>query len=117
RFFVFDLLRQEGQDLRRLPLVDRKARLRALLGEDDRGAIRYSDHMVGRGREFYEQACAHGLEGILSKRASAPYRSGRGRDWLKVKCAKSQEFVIGGFTEPAGSRAGLGALHLGTWED
>ena len=62
------------------------------------------------GEQMFEQACRANLEGIISKRVDGPYRPGRGRDWVKVKCVREQEFVIAGFTEPAGSRAGLGAL-------
>ncbi|HEX6133027.1 MAG TPA: DNA ligase D [Longimicrobiales bacterium] len=115
KFFIFDILRDAGRDLRARPLLERKLRLEELLKGSD-GVLRYSDHVRGNGPAFLASACAHGVEGIISKRAAAPYRSGRGRDWLKVKCVRSQEFVVGGFTEPAGSRAGLGALHVGTWE-
>jgi bifunctional non-homologous end joining protein LigD len=114
--YVFDLLSLSGRDLRDLPLLERKARLADLIADtDDTAVIRYSDHVVGDGPRFYRQACAHGLEGIMSKRAAAPYRAGRGRDWLKVKCVLEQEFVIGGFTEPSGSRGGLGALLVGAY--
>ena len=114
RFFLFDALRHSGSDVRTRPLLERKEMLReALDGADP--VLRYSDHVLGSGPDFFERACAHGLEGIISKRAAAPYRGGRGTDWLKVKCVKEQEFVVGGFTEPAGSRAGLGALHVGAY--
>lgn len=117
-YFAFDLLEVEGEDLRARPLVERKFRLAALLGGvAAEGALRYSDHVVGDGPAFHAQACAHGLEGIISKRADAPYRGGRGRDWLKVKCLRDQEFVIGGFTEPSGSRSGLGALLVGAYAE
>jgi bifunctional non-homologous end joining protein LigD len=79
--------------------------------------LRYSDHVLGRGADFFAQACRHGLEGIISKRASAPYRGGRGKDWLKVKCVREQEFVVGGYTDPGGARKGLGALHVGAYDD
>jgi bifunctional non-homologous end joining protein LigD len=115
QFFLFDLLRVQGRDVRDRSLLERKELLRGVLNGGT-GVLRYSDHMPGRGPEFFEQACAHGLEGIISKRATAPYRGGRGGDWLKVKCVREQEFVIGGFTEPAGSRTGLGALHVGAWD-
>ena len=75
--------------------------------------IRYSTHVVGQGEEFFRQACRLSLEGIVAKRRDGPYEPGRGRSWLKVKCIQEQEFVIGGFTEPKGSRVGLGALLLG----
>src|SRR6185369_6457585 len=73
-------------------------------------------HQTGKGQAMFEQACRHHLEGIVSKRKDGPYRPGRGRDWLKVKCLRRQEFVIGGFTKPAGSREGFGALLLGVHE-
>jgi bifunctional non-homologous end joining protein LigD len=116
-FNVFDLLHLDDTDLRGEPLLDRKARLRALLEPLAGTPVRFSDHVIGHGEAFHRQACSHGLEGIISKRAGAPYREGRGNDWLKVKCVREQEFVVGGFTEPSGSRAGLGALHVGTWEN
>ncbi len=78
--------------------------------------IRYSEHVVERGPEFFEQACKEGLEGILSKRRDAPYRGGRSRAWLKVKCKNRQEFAIVGYTEPGGSRSHLGAVLVGVWE-
>ncbi|MGH7829840.1 MAG: DNA ligase D, partial [Candidatus Binatia bacterium] len=98
-------------------LLSRKEALQDILRRAKGGKIRFSDHVVGRGESFYRNACRLGLEGIVSKRKDVPYRPGRGRDWLKVKCLQSQEFVIGGFTDPAGSRAGLGALLLGVHDD
>jgi bifunctional non-homologous end joining protein LigD len=116
RFWLFDVLFLAAEDVRARGLLDRKALLERVL----RGAslpLRFSDHVVGHGPAFLAQACSHGLEGIISKRAGAPYRSGRSPDWLKVKCLREQEFVVGGFTEPGGARKGLGALHVGTYED
>jgi len=72
--------------------------------------------VVGDGPAFFAQACRHGLEGIVSKLRDAPYRSARSREWLKVKCSKRQEVVIGGYTDPEGSRVGLGALLAGVYE-
>jgi bifunctional non-homologous end joining protein LigD len=112
-YFVFDLLRAEGERLQALPLVERKARLLKLVGRRKTGRIRYADHVEGSGRAFFDQACRLGLEGIISKRASEPYRAGRHGDWVKTKCVLEQEFVIGGFTDPEGSRAGIGALLIG----
>jgi bifunctional non-homologous end joining protein LigD len=113
-FQAFDLLHLDGRDLRRAPLLERKEALRALLGEaDPAGPLRYSDHVVGRGEAFHRRACEMGLEGIISKRVRAPYREGRAREWLKVKCLLRQEFVVGGWTEPKGSRTGFGSLLLG----
>ena len=74
--------------------------------------MRYSDHVEGRGDEFFQEACRAGLEGIVAKRAGGPYRAGRGRDWLKVKCLLRQELAIVGYTDPEGARTAFGALHL-----
>jgi bifunctional non-homologous end joining protein LigD len=112
-YFVFDLLRLGSERIHALPLVERKARLRALLGARKSGPVRYAEHAAGDGRAFFDQACRLGLEGIISKRASEPHRPGRHGDWLKTKCVLEQEFVIGGFTDPEGSRAGIGALLIG----
>jgi bifunctional non-homologous end joining protein LigD len=112
-YFVFDLLYLDGYDLRSAPLTARKEALTALVSGGEAGpALRLSDHVQGQGEGFYHQACKLGLEGIVAKRAGAPYSSGRGKDWLKIKCLKRQEFVIVGFTDPEGSRVGLGALLL-----
>jgi bifunctional non-homologous end joining protein LigD len=120
-YFVFDLLYIDGWDLTRSPLRDRKKILEQILkpkrASKATGPLRYSEHWMGQGQELYEESCRKGLEGIISKKADQPYRSGRGRDWLKIKCSKSQEFVIGGFTEPAGSRSGLGALLVGVHDE
>ena len=113
-YFVFDLLHLDGEDVARLPLEQRKLGLRRLI--DSLGGetlMRYADHVVGRGPEFFQQACRHGLEGIVSKRRDTPYQAGRNQYWLKAKCIKRQEFVIGGFTDPEGSRLGIGALLVG----
>jgi bifunctional non-homologous end joining protein LigD len=110
-FYAFDVPYLDGHDLTRVPLVQRKAALSKILGRS-KGRIRYSDHVEGRGDAFFDGACRQGLEGIVSKRAASPYRSGRGRDWLKVKCIQTRELVVVGYTEPKGSRTGLGALVL-----
>lgn len=116
-YYVFDLLHLEGFDLRGVTLRKRKQlvhELLASLASDSR--IRFCDHFDGDGDSFYRAACEHGLEGVICKRADRPYRSGRGRDWLKVKCLKRQEFVVVGFTAPSGKRKGLGALLLGLYD-
>jgi bifunctional non-homologous end joining protein LigD len=119
-YYAFDLLFLDGRDLRGVPLSARKEVLHELLersnGGGVEGAIRYSEHW-DNGPALLQESCRRGLEGIISKRADAPYRSERSRDWLKIKCLQRQEFVIGGFTEPAGSRAGLGALVLGVFDE
>lgn len=114
-YVVFDLLHVEGRDLTGLPLRERKDVLQTLL-KSAPSPLRYGDHVVGSGPAVFEEACKTGLEGIVSKRADALYAPGRSRAWLKVKCHREQEAVIGGFTEPSGSREGLGALLLGVWE-
>ncbi|MBP7146343.1 MAG: DNA ligase D [Acidobacteria bacterium] len=116
-YYAFDLLYLDGHDLSRAPLLERKKLLGALLEAAPRDCvIRYSDHVQGQGPAFYAEACRHGLEGIVSKLAHAPHRSTRTREWLKVKCSASQEFVIGGFTDPQGQRTGIGALLVGVHE-
>jgi bifunctional non-homologous end joining protein LigD len=122
-YFAFDLLALDGEDLRALPLEQRKERLAGLLGGGGaggrgpgRGTIRYSDHVVGGGAAFFAAACKAGLEGIVSKRRDRPYLPGRGAAWLKIKCVQRQELVIGGFTEPEGSRSGFGALLVGYYQ-
>ncbi len=118
-YFAFDLLHLDGRDLRPLPLEERKAALASLIERAGPAAdpIRFSDHVTGSGKAFFDQACGMQLEGIVSKRRRDPYREGRGKSWVKVKCSHEQELVIAGFTEPEGRRAGLGALLLAVHED
>jgi bifunctional non-homologous end joining protein LigD len=116
-YYVFDLLHLDGYDLTRASLRDRKRLLEGLLaGQAADARVRYVEHLEGRGEEFFRQTCAFDLEGAIAKRADSPYRPGRGRDWLKVKCLRRQELVIGGFTERAGTAGGVGALLLGFHE-
>lgn len=117
-YFVFDLLALDGEDLTALPLEQRKARLAKLVkpARGKPGVLRYSDHVVGRGGELFELACRRGLEGIVSKRRDRPYQPGRSAAWLKTKCLLRQELVIGGFTDPEGSRVGVGALLVGYYD-
>ncbi len=112
--YVFDLLYLNGRDLRAAPLLERKQLLRELVpGADDSGLIRFSEHVVGSAAEVYRHACMHGMEGTVVKRADAVYSGRRDRSWLKLKCSQRQEFVIAGYTDPAGSRTGFGALLMG----
>jgi ATP-dependent DNA ligase len=111
-FFLFDLLHLDGEDLAARPLIERKARLAELLAPAG-SPLQYSDHQIGRGPAFHAQACAMKLEGIVSKRADAPYTPGNRGLWLKVKCLHREEFVVTGWTDPEGSRPYLGALLLG----
>jgi DNA ligase D-like protein (predicted ligase) len=113
-FYLFDVLWADGRDVRPLPLRERKQVLRRLLSFS--GPIRYATHRTRNGEAYYAQACASGWEGLVVKRGDAPYRSGRSRDWLKFKCQAGQEFVIGGYTDPKGSRTGFGALLLGYYD-
>ena len=103
-YFVFDLLELDGKDLTSLPLEERKKRLRALVGGKQTGVIRYSDHVVGQGKKFFQLACKRGLEGIVSKRRDSKYHAGRGKTWVKTKCLLRQELVIAGYTDPEGAR-------------
>jgi bifunctional non-homologous end joining protein LigD len=109
-FFAFDFLAFDGLDLRPLPLASRKALL--LEGFPKVGVIRALDHIEREGEAFMKQVIALGLEGIIAKRADAPYRKGRTDVWLKIKAESTGDFVIVGFTEPKGARAHLGALQL-----
>ncbi|HKP64297.1 MAG TPA: DNA ligase D [Polyangiales bacterium] len=115
--YAFDLLHLNGYDLRGVALRDRKQLLAACLGSKGSGRIRVSEHVVGQGPEFFARACELGVEGSVCKRADAKYASGRNKNWLKVKCRSRQEFVIGGYSDPSGSRGHLGALLLGVMED
>ena len=108
--YAFDLLGLEGYDLRSLPLVQRKEILRDVLPTV--GPIRYSDHIEVHGEAMYERATAMRLEGIVGKKADAPYRGGRSSHWVKVRTVRTDDFVVVGWTEPKGSRVGFGALHL-----
>lgn len=116
-FFAFDLLHLDGRDLTQAPLHERKAALSALLaGEAGRGKVRLCGYLEGEGEEVQRKACLLGLEGVVSKRADAPYRSGRNADWRKSKCTLRQEVVIGGFTEPEPGLSGFGALLCGVYD-
>lgn len=119
RFCAFDLLYLDGEDLQKLPLETRKARLKTLLQASVASAARFafSEHIDGRGQDVFTNACSLSLEGIVSKRRDAPYRPGRGDDWLKTKCGARQEFVIGGFTEHSKTPRSVGALLIGHYDD
>ena len=114
-YYVFDILYADGYDLTKMTLADRKEFLEAALPARSKSIV-YSKHVIGHGPEYFDEACKLGLEGIISKRADRPYYSGRSADWLKVKCIKREEFVIGGFTDPGGSRIGFGSLLLGYYD-
>ncbi len=113
-YFVFDLLHLDGEDVARLPLEQRKAMLARLLAHGRRetgdGVLRLAEHVVGNGPAFFAEVCRLGLEGVVSKRRDLPYDPGRHGGWLKTKCLQRAEFVVGGFTDPEGTRPGIGAL-------
>jgi len=113
-FYVFDVLRADGADVRGEPLLERKKRLRALLTFD--GPVRYTNHRRRGGEDYFAEACRKGWEGLIAKRADAPYATGRTDRWLKFKCEAGQELVVVGWTDPEGSRVALGALLLGYYD-
>ena len=110
----FDCLALDGHDLRRLPLLERKALLKSFL--PPLGPVRFGDHVLEQGAAFFDAASAERLEGIVAKKVGSLYAGGRSREWVKIKCQRRQEFVIGGYTAPQGSRGYFGALHLGLYE-
>jgi len=110
-YYVFDLLSLNGNDTSEIPLIDRKELLKKLIPKN--AVIKYSDHIIGKGKDFFEAAKNKDLEGIMAKKAHSIYHPGaRTGDWLKIKYHKSQEVIIAGFTEPTGSRKYFGALVL-----
>lgn len=115
-YFAFDLLEANGEDLTKLPLLERKARLEKLLAKSTKkDPVQYSSHVKGHGQKALDALCRDGHEGVIAKRADAPYRGERTKGWLKIKCLKRQEFVIGGWS-PSAKRRGFASLLLGTWE-
>jgi bifunctional non-homologous end joining protein LigD len=114
-YCVFDLLELDGDDLRHLPLLERRARLTDSIRPC--AALQLSEAWRDDSQKRFAQACQAGWEGLIAKRAAAPYAAGRSRDWLKLKCVWEQEFVIGGYTDPSGSRTDFGALLVGYYED
>jgi bifunctional non-homologous end joining protein LigD len=113
-YYAFDLLYLDGYDLRKLPLEERKQKLAALIVAGDN--LRYSDHYEKQGKALFEMARAKGLEGILAKKRDCPYQERRSSDWLKIKIRHRMEAVIGGYTEPEGSRAHFGSIVLGLYD-
>ena len=112
----FDLLFLDGADLRALPLVERKSKLRRLFRRNKAECLRFSDHVTGHGAEMLREACKRGMEGIVSKRADRPYSSGRGGSWLKCKCIIADEFVIVGYVTSNVSANAVGALVVAYYE-
>jgi bifunctional non-homologous end joining protein LigD len=113
-YIVFDILLLDGHDLRDEPLDDRVAALeRSMRPDSERYHVRSSKRTIGKGRALFAKAQARGLEGIIAKRRDSVYESSRSRNWLKIKCLLEQEMVIGGWTQPRGSREAFGALLVG----
>ncbi len=113
-YYLFDILHLEGNDTSALQLRDRKSLLRNALSYGD--PLRFLPHRNTEGEALYRDACRRGWEGLIAKRADAPYQHARSEDWLKLKCVNEQEFVIGGWTDPTGTRVGLGALLIGYYD-
>jgi bifunctional non-homologous end joining protein LigD len=115
-YIIFDLLALDGMDLRGKPLIDRKERLEALMQGAPKG-LYYSRHVRGNGKESFTAACEAGMEGIVGKKADSIYSGTRNGDWIKLKCDKRQEFVIGGYTLSDKKTRGVSSLLLGVYED
>ena len=113
-YYVFDVLVADGRDVRGLPLQERRAVLEGLLRWTD--PLRMTEQVTGDGAALLADACRDGWEGLIAKRLGTPYVSTRSRDWLKLKCTRAQELVVGGFTAPRGSRTDLGALLVGHFD-
>lgn len=114
-FWLFDCLFRDGEDLRRKPLTERKRALKAAVRPT--GPIRITPVFDEGFEALFRTACEKGSEGLIGKRAGAPYRAGRSPDWVKLKCVNMEEFVIGGWTDPRGSREVLGALLVGYYDE
>ncbi len=113
-YFVFDLLFLDGKDLTKHDLLARKALLEETLRW--RKPLSFVQHIHEEGEAYLEEACKRGWEGLIAKRAAAPYTKGRSKDWLKFKCSNEQELVIGGYTDPQGARTHFGALLVGYYD-
>jgi bifunctional non-homologous end joining protein LigD len=113
-YCVFDLLAVDGEDLTGRPFVERRARLTTTIRSSS--ALQHTEAWSADSERRFAEACRSGWEGLIAKRADAPYVAGRSKDWLKLKCVWEQEFVIGGYTEPTGSRTDFGALLVGYYE-
>ncbi|MBZ9776861.1 non-homologous end-joining DNA ligase [Mesorhizobium sp. CO1-1-8] len=117
KFYAFDLLEFDGEDLSNQPLLERKARLESLLGArrpDD--SLQLSSHIVDQGKRVFDAMCEGGHEGVITKRADSSYVGDRTESWLKIKCTKRQEFVVGGY-RPSDTGHGMASLILGTYDN
>ena len=115
-YYLFDILSYDGKDLTSFPLIERRAFLRALLKKHPSKYLRFSEHIETKGKAFFKKAKKEGWEGIIGKRKESLYTSARSRDWVKIKVHQRQEFVIGGYTAPRGSRKKFGALLIGVYK-
>jgi bifunctional non-homologous end joining protein LigD len=116
-FYLFDLPWCAGYDLGEVPLVERRAVLQRIVDRKPHDSVRFSQEFDAPPRQVLESACKLGLEGVIGKRRDSAYANRRSSDWIKLKCHQRQEFVIGGWTDPQGSRAGLGSLLLGVYDE
>jgi DNA ligase D-like protein (predicted ligase) len=114
KLYLFDILHVSGMNVTRLPLRNRKHLLKQVIEFDD--PLRFAAHRNEQGEAYFRTACSKGWEGVIAKKSDGFYRQGRSKEWLKFKCAKGQELVIGGFTPPGGSRNGFGALLVGYYD-
>lgn len=112
-YYVFDLLYYDCYDLRHLPLIKRKGLLEKIFKSLPDSSLRYNEYILGDAEKVFEEACRLGLEGIVSKKLDDPYVEGRTKSWVKIKCKKQQEFIIGGYSKPQGKRSYFGSLFLG----
>lgn len=115
-FYAFDILYLNGQDLKQIPLIERKKILKKLLGSRRISQIRFGDYIEKKGIAFFREVKKRGLEGIIAKKEDSTYQSRRSKDWLKIKTGLRQEVVIGGFTQPKGSRKYFGSLLVGVYQ-
>jgi bifunctional non-homologous end joining protein LigD len=114
-YCVFDLLEVDGDDLTGWPFVERRVRLATAM--EPSSSLQLTEAWLGDSQRRFAEACQSGWEGLIAKRVDAPYTAGRSRDWLKLKCVWGQEFVVGGYTDPTGSRSDFGALLVGYYEE
>lgn len=116
-YYVFDILYLDGQDIRTLPLIERKRLLQSLLKQHPSEIVHYTDHIEKQGKAFFQLCVQQGLEGIIGKNKTSLYLEGtRSKEWVKIKSHLRQEVVIGGFTQPKGGRKNFGALVVGVYK-
>lgn len=116
-YYLFDLPFYDGHDLRGVPLSERRQLLQALFSKKTPAMLRFSEDFDVPPKDIVASACSMGLEGVIGKRKDSPYSTRRSADWIKLKCTRRQEFIIGGYTDPQGSRVGIGSLLLGVHDE